>query len=200
MNLIDYYGLLAVALVIGSLGALFFRNLKIRAGTAFILTIILLCPLGAGQASSAMRIFAAIDTPSISLIILAISNILGRNNMFRPGIALTALMIGAALYLTELGIVPYDLYSWGYNDKIVAVTCCIGVILVNIKEICFLLIGLILLRTGCYANFFDVFLDPVFVAWSLIFTLYQISRYLRFRKKKFNERKKSDQSEGQLGS
>lgn len=188
MNGIDYYGLLSVAFIIGSLASLFFRSFKIRILAALFLTLILLCPFGENRISPAMRIFAALDTPSLSLLVCAVGNACGTKNRFRLGMPLAVLIIGSALYLTELGVIPYDLYSWGYNYQMIVAAVCIGVIFLNIKEICILLSGFVLFRIGYYSNFFDVFLDPVFVLWSFILVLFQLCQYIKnIKKKKFSE-------------
>lgn len=145
---------------------------KARAAVLPVLLLVLFIPIpGTGCSTSAANIlFALIDTPSLSLLIGSVFAALERKSPFKTAELAALVAVFLALAVTELGIIPYDLYGWGYRGDTAAALVCMGILFLSPSRWIILIAAYLLYRLGCYQNIFDTLVDP-FLAISAAFVL-----------------------------
>lgn len=165
MNLADLYGLLAILFVAASgIAALFPKKRLILCP---VLVAVMLLPFG-NFGSLAEYLFAFTDTVSIPLLAGSVYLLRGKPSPYRNRELFGILILGLALYITEEGLLPYDLYGWGYRFDFAAAVICLGIWFLPPLGGGLLFAGYLFFRFGIYQNFFDAVLDPILFLTALL--------------------------------
>lgn len=157
------------------------KTAKNRLIVVLVCYVALLIPFGKNGFTAASVCFALLDTVSVSLLFGLGFWVVKNKTPFRVSELLAFVILEIALALTELGIIPFDLYGIGYEPLFAVCFTAVLIAFFRFRSIYLLLLGCLMFRIGFYENIFDVFVDPILAAVSFGLLLQKGCRAAFFR-------------------